>query len=85
MRPEIRSISERSYEWQYESSPSWDYQDFRDLLHSALEEICRMELYHELKKQWWFDASIISSEEVTEFCLATLLEPTAHANTREFL
>ncbi|MFK7872643.1 MAG: hypothetical protein AB8C84_05655 [Oligoflexales bacterium] len=83
--PELQIISSYRAQWQYHASESaWDYQDFRDLLHTSLEELSRAELYPRLQTQWWFDTTLISNGEVLELFLANLLEAVP-LNDRESL
>lgn len=62
--------------------PSWDYQDFRDLLEKALFESMGLDLIHSLSKTSWFDERIITNEEVMERCTSAYILESSSLNKK---
>ncbi len=54
------------------NNPSWDYIHFRDLIFEYWQEIFAT-LYQEISQRSWFDARLISKEEVLERCFNLFL------------
>lgn len=52
-----------------EERQTWDYENFRDLIHEFLMNHLLDSLYGELKKQSWFDSQLISKDVVLEECI----------------
>lgn len=52
------------------SGTSWDYIRFRELLAEALDEVFGKTIYAQLRRELWFDAKLITKDEVIERCLS---------------
>lgn len=52
------------------SGTSWDYVRFREVLTEALDEVFGKMLYSQLQQERWFDARLITKDEVIERCLS---------------
>lgn len=49
---------------------SWDYIHFREILTDALDELFGKTLYDLLLREPWFDARLITKDEIIERCLS---------------
>jgi hypothetical protein len=52
---------------------AWDYLELRDNLREAIGETFGKEIARELKKFVWFDASLVSEDEVIDRCLSAFI------------
>ena len=48
---------------------SWGYEDLRESMFKAMDALVTTELYELLKKRPWFDATLISKDQIVEYCL----------------
>jgi len=51
----------------------WDYVEMRDVMLEFVSTHVATEIYDELRKQFWFDESIISKDMVAERCLSLMI------------
>lgn len=51
----------------------WDYVEMRDVMLEFVSTHVATEVYEELRKQFWFDESIISKDMVAERCLSLMI------------
>lgn len=51
----------------------WDYVEMRDVMLEFVSTHIATEIYDELRKQFWFDESIISKDMVAERCLSLMI------------
>jgi hypothetical protein len=49
---------------------SWDYVHFREILAEAMDEVFGRALYGMLQAQLWFDARVVTRDEVMDRCLS---------------
>jgi len=49
---------------------AWDYVHFREILAEAMDEVFGELLYGELQKERWFDARVVTKDELVERCLS---------------
>ena len=56
-----------------ESQTQWEFMDLRDILDDFVSKHVIGELTAELSKQYWFDSSIWTHEELTERCISILI------------
>ncbi len=54
----------------YDQEVSWDYVSFREVLAEALDQTVGKDLYDLLKLEPWFDAKIVTRDEIIERCLS---------------
>lgn len=51
----------------------WDYVEMRDVMLDFVTTHVASEIYEELRKQFWFDDSVISRDMVAERCLSLMI------------
>lgn len=51
------------------SEDSWDYLDLRDLIQEVMEDIS-IQLYEDLKKEYWFESSLLSKQKIIEYSMS---------------
>lgn len=52
---------------------AWDYQTFRDVLHSTLEATIGSMLLEEIRVQPWYDRRFLSLDELIDRCMSRYL------------
>lgn len=66
----LRSTYENVAHNFYYQENSWDYVEFREILADSIDRTIGLELYQNLKQQSWFDATLITRDEIVERCLS---------------
>jgi hypothetical protein len=51
----------------------WDYVEMRDVMLDFVSTHVASEIYEELRKQFWFDDSVVSRDMVAERCLSLMI------------
>lgn len=51
----------------------WDYVEMRDVMLEFVSTHVAYEIYEELRKQFWFDDTVISRDMVAERCLSLMI------------
>lgn len=66
---DFRQIQDDYQEVCAQSGTSWDYIRFREVLTEALDEVFGKTIYEQLLREHWFDATLITKDEIVERCL----------------
>lgn len=51
----------------------WDYVEMRDVMLEFVSTHVAAEIYDELRRQFWFDESVVSRDMVAERCLSLMI------------
>ena len=67
---DFRQIQDDYQELCARAGTSWDYVHFREVLTEALDELFGKTVYELLLREYWFDAKLITKDEIVERCLS---------------